>query len=64
MTDVYDTSGTYVKSFYTVMMHPSSVCVAEMGDKHMRLHHRIDWETTVPKIIRESYRKAVKDGSA
>nr|DAH78800.1 MAG TPA: RfbF-like protein [Caudoviricetes sp.] len=58
MTDVYDESGTYVKSFYTVMMHPSSVYVAEMGDKHMRLHHHVKWEQTVPKIIRECIKKS------
>lgn len=57
MTDVYDESGTYVKSFYTVMMHPSSVYVAEMGDKHLRLHHNIKWEKTVPKIIRQANKK-------
>lgn len=57
MTDVYDESGTYVKSFYTVMMHPSSVYVAEMGEKHLRLHHNIKWEKTVPKIIRQAHKK-------
>lgn len=57
MTDVYNESGTYVKSFYTVMMHPSSVYVAEIGDKHLRLHHNIKWEKTVPKIIRQAHKK-------
>lgn len=51
MSDVYQ-DGTYQKSMYTVMMAPSSVCIQEMGDKNKRLHHHIDWEHTVPKIIR------------
>lgn len=60
MTEVYDESGTYVKSFYTVMMHPSSVYVAEMGEKHLRLHHNIKWEKTVPKIIRQAHKKGLR----
>lgn len=52
MSGVYE-QGTYQKSMYTVMMHPSSVAIKEMGDKHLRLHHQIDWNSTVPKIIRE-----------
>lgn len=56
MSDVYQ-DGTYQKSMYTVIMHPSSVCVKEMGEKHKRLHHNIDWNSTVPKIIREKWKK-------
>lgn len=58
LTEMYLDLGTYVKSFYTVMFQPSSVKVEMMGDTHKRLHHRIDWETTVPCIIPEQYRKA------
>jgi len=54
MTDIYLDNGTYVKSFYTVMFSPSSCKVKPMGDTRMRLHHAIDWERAVPKIIRES----------
>lgn len=57
MTDLYLDSGTYVKSFYTVMFSPSSCKVAPMGDKHLRLHHEINWNCAVPKIIRESVKK-------
>jgi hypothetical protein len=57
MTDLYLDSGTYVKSFYTVMFSPSSCKVAPMGDKHMRLHHEINWNCAVPKLIRESVKK-------
>jgi len=58
MTDLYLDSGTYVKSFYTVMYQPSSVRVVMMTSKHKRFHHMIDWRCTVPYIIRERYRKS------
>ena len=51
MTDIYLGLGTYTKSFYTVMMHPSSVTVSSMGNTHRRLHHSIKWDHTVPKIL-------------
>lgn len=57
ITELYQDFGTYVKSFYTVMYHPSSVQVSVMRSRHGRLHHRIQWEKTVPRIIRESLRK-------
>lgn len=53
MTDVYVASGTYVKSFYSVMYSPSSVKITAMGDKHKRLHHQVSWNNTVPRIVRE-----------
>jgi len=57
MTDVYQLSGTYVKSFHTVLMQPASVKVAMMHSKNIRLHHLINWNTTVPVIIDEKYKK-------
>lgn len=57
MTDLYLDQGTYVKSFYTVMMAPSSVKIAEIGQNHKRIHHRITWDNAVPKLIGEEYRK-------
>lgn len=57
MTELYLDSGTYIKSFYTVMFCPSSVKIAEMGEKNRRIHHQINWNTTVPKIIEEKYKK-------
>lgn len=57
MTDIYLASGTYVKSFYTVMFSPSSCYVKMMGDKHKRLHHAVRWNNAVPKIVREDLRK-------
>ena len=57
MTASYKDSGTYVKSFYTVMACPSSVKVYEMGDTHKRIHHVINWEHAVPKIISSKFKK-------
>lgn len=57
MTDAYLDMGTYLKSFFTVMYCPSCVKVGAMGDKHMRIHHHIDWRRCVPKILNERHRK-------
>lgn len=57
MTDAYLESGTYIKSFFTVMMSPSSVKIRMMGKTSFRPHHSIAWNNTVPKIIDEKYRK-------
>ena len=57
MTDLYLDSGTYIKSFYTIMYAPSCTiidCRKVVG----RLHHRINWNACAPCIIREKYRKA------
>ena len=51
MSDVYLDSGTYLKSFYTIMSMPSCVSIDMMGEQHRRIHHKVDWETCVPKII-------------
>jgi hypothetical protein len=53
MSEVYQESGTYVKSFYTVMAAPSCTTVGVMGTKYQRLHHRINWRKAVPLIVRE-----------
>lgn len=59
MTEVYQEYGTYVKSFYSILFHPSSIKVKTLEDKlGKRLHHAIAWRYTVPKIIREEHRKA------
>lgn len=57
MTEMYEAEGTYVKSFYSVMVSPSSVKINLMGNKNKRLHHIISWKNTVPKIIKEDYKK-------
>ena len=57
MTEVYLNSGTYLKSFYSVMFAPSAVQIAVMGDKEKRIHHRVNWKFAAPLIIRESLKK-------
>ena len=57
MSDVYLDMGTYLKSFYTVMIAPSCVTISMMGDKHKRIHHKINWDCAVPKILNEKWKK-------
>lgn len=59
MTSTYLDSGTYVKSFYTVMYAPSCVKISTMGNTKatQRLHHKINWQKAVPCIIREKHKK-------
>jgi hypothetical protein len=57
MSEQYLDTGTYMKSFYTVMMCPSSVQVKFLHSKHKRLHHAVKWRNTVPKILNERHRK-------
>lgn len=59
MSDLYADTGTYIKSFYTLMNAPSCVTIGMMGEKHLRIHHRINWATAVPVIISEKHRKLV-----
>lgn len=57
MTDQYALSGTYVKSFHSVLMHPSGVKVSMMNSNNPRLHHSIKWINTVPCIIDPKHKK-------
>ena len=57
LTGMYLHSGTYVKSFYTVMMAPSCTRVMAMGAHHRRMHHRVSWRHAVPQIIPARYRR-------
>lgn len=57
MTDIYKERGTYIKSFYSIIHCPSSVKIAMMGDVEKRIHHSINWENTIPKIIDEKHKK-------
>ena len=59
-TEHYLDVGTYVKSFYSVMYAPSCVQIGIIGDylsPHFRIHHKINWNVTAPKILREEWRK-------
>lgn len=57
MSELYLDQGTYIKSFYTVMYAPSCTKIAEIGYIHRRIHHRINWDSAVPCIVAETYRK-------
>lgn len=67
LTEAYKDAGTHVKSFYTVMYAPSCTTIGELGAHYLdgrqtnyRIHHKINWNVAVPKIIREQHRKGVK----
>lgn len=51
LTDMYLRYGTYVKTFYTVMLYPSAVKISVMGAKHKRFHHKVNWRFAIPHII-------------
>lgn len=59
MTDVYLESGTYLKSFFTIICCPSAVKIYLMAGsgKNYRLHHKVNYDRCAPKIIAESNRK-------
>lgn len=61
MTDLYLETGTYVKSFYTVMYAPSCTKITFLKDPrhdHGRIHHKINWNRAAPKILRNHWRKS------
>ena len=53
-TEEYKKYGTYVKSFYSVMIAPSCCKIGMMGVVNKRMHHLISWKNAVPKIIRQT----------
>ena len=57
MTELYLDSGTYVKSFYSVMYSPSCVTVKLMHTSNSRLHHSVKWKNAVPVILSENFKK-------
>lgn len=59
MSEQYLDSGTYLKSFYTIMCCPSCVEIGMMGGskKGMRLYHMIKWNNCTPKILSDKYKK-------
>ena len=57
MTAMYLDSGTYVKSFYSVMYAPSCVLIKDMGDNHRRIHHAVSFDKCAPKIVHEKWRR-------
>ena len=57
MTDEYALTGTYVKSFHSVMMHPSGVKVSMMNANNPRIHHSVNWNATTPMILDQKHKK-------
>ena len=63
LTELYLDQGTYVKSFYSVMYAPSCVKVylfkgSQTTKRLGRLHHKVRYNNTVPKIVEQIYQKA------
>lgn len=57
MSEIYLQLGTYMKSFYTVLLHPSSVKISVLNTTNSRIHHKIEWRNTVPCLIRADWKK-------
>ena len=57
LTESYKLSGTYVKSFYSIMIAPSVTRIRLMGESGKRMHHSIAWENACPCIISENFKK-------
>jgi hypothetical protein len=56
-TEVYKSFGTFVKSFYSVIAAPDCCKIDLMGRKHKRIHHKVNWNNAVPRIIDQRHRK-------
>jgi hypothetical protein len=56
-TEAYKAMGTYVKSFYSVIAAPSCCKVSMLVTTNPRIHHMINWNNAVPKIIDEKFKK-------
>ena len=56
-TEAYKSFGTYVKSFYSVMTAPSCCKIDLIGKVNKRIHHKINWNNAVPKIVDQGHRK-------
>lgn len=57
MSEAYLNSGTYTKSFYTVICRPDCTKINKMGRTNKRFHHLINWTFATPVIIKEKYKK-------
>lgn len=60
MTELYLDGGTYIKTFYSVLYAPSCVKVGILQDPRggpERIHHKINWHHTAPKILDEKHKK-------
>lgn len=63
MTELYVDSGTYVKTFYSIMYAPSCVKVSDLSSPqngnpgHNRIHHKVNWNAAAPLILQEHHKK-------
>jgi hypothetical protein len=57
MAEFYKSTGTYLKTFYSVMFCPSFIKVSIMGTTNPRIHHRINWNGCCPLILNERWKK-------
>lgn len=63
MTDLYLDSGTYIKTFYSVMYAPSCVKVSQISSPqdgnagHLRIHHKVSWNNAAPLILSQQFKK-------
>lgn len=57
LTDMYLDLGTYIKSFYSVIVSPNCCKISAMGSNDLRIHHKILWNKSCPKLIRERFKK-------
>ena len=57
MTEAYQDSGTYRKSFYTIMAMPSCAKIYHIGEVEDRIHHAIEWRNCIPKLLSERWKK-------
>ena len=57
LTEVYLEQGTFVKSFYSVMLNPSAVKIMTLGITDKRIHHKILWKYVTPKLLDPKYKK-------
>jgi len=54
LTEEYREKGTYIKTFYALLYQPSSIKISTIGHgKNQRIHHKINWNSTTPKILRQ-----------
>ena len=63
MSDLYIDSGTYVKTFYSVMYAPSCVKISTISSPqngnvgHSRIHHKVSWNNAAPLILSQHHKK-------
>ena len=57
MTTCYQETGTYQKSFYSVIACPSAVKIGIISDGHARIHHNVSWEKVHPYILSEKWKR-------